>query len=596
MKTIFLSLSFILIMKMNLLSQIVVGFCPPDTINKMSQRASIDVAVDLAVLPPPVSPPPYFNPADSFRMVYWVHGMNGSSGSWTRAATASSSHLLLGDIPGFEPRKIFSYQPDYSNAQVDLNAAAQALDPQLIKDSRLPSNYPDSASFVIAHSQGGIVTRTLLRLNELNHLEPKFGGFATFGTIHRGAVGLTGNNRTLSYKFFERAALDLAEGYLTEYDLNFYRPIDKFNKGYIAYLFNISVNIPHKDSIKSFIRKQFASNPITDQNGLLLSLLRSKIESGIATELQVGSASLNTLNSYDPKVKGAVAFYGVKNTYVREYPDGRTPLKVEPVWSLFNYFIFDPNASEYFQANQDWMFAERVRNAQLDYLETMNQNDIVRSILEGISCWPDFNCKCPPPMMDIWSKFDVSKNFNDKICKKVNRRKKARQLGEIIDAYRVGYMWFDRANNLWETAMGARGQEITSYTVCKIPIRNKVTGQLSEFKYVPLPNIPCGTNQQDNLMPFPDWNVWETAGLWTSSTEYITKIYYKENDGVVLAESARDLPFRTHDMLLPDGTDVSKMNDSSHMQMRNDENLKVALNHLFNGHVGDFFYTKPITP
>ena len=77
--------------------------------------------------------------------------------------------------------------------------------------------------------------------------------------------------------------------------------------------------------------------------------------------------------------------------------------------------------------------------------------------------------------------------------------------------------------------------------------------------------------------------------MWHENFEKIIK--KKEYDGAVLAESARDLPFRTHNMIY-DNLDVSKMNGSSHMQMRNDERLKDALNHLFNGHVGDFFYTK----
>jgi len=32
------------------------------------------------------------------------------------------------------------------------------------------------------------------------------------------------------------------------------------------------------------------------------------------------------------------------------------------------------------------------------------------------------------------------------------------------------------------------------------------------------------------------------------------------------------------------------------MQMRNDNNLRIALNHLYDGHVGEFFYTKPLIP
>ena len=36
------------------------------------------------------------------------------------------------------------------------------------------------------------------------------------------------------------------------------------------------------------------------------------------------------------------------------------------------------------------------------------------------------------------------------------------------------------------------------------------------------------------------------------------------------------------------------MDGSGHMQMRNDDNLKNCLNHLFNGDVGRFFKTKKL--
>ena len=55
----------------------------------------------------------------------------------------------------------------------------------------------------------------------------------------------------------------------------------------------------------------------------------------------------------------------------------------------------------------------------------------------------------------------------------------------------------------------------------------------------------------------------------------------KENDGVVLAESAANLPGSQRQAI--------RMEGSSHMQVRNDENLKTHLNHLFNGDYGPFF-------
>jgi hypothetical protein len=64
----------------------------------------------------------------------------------------------------------------------------------------------------------------------------------------------------------------------------------------------------------------------------------------------------------------------------------------------------------------------------------------------------------------------------------------------------------------------------------------------------------------------------------------------KENDGVVLAESAKNLPCATDQpvRVFPQGQGWA---GSSHMQVRNDKGIKDALNNLFNGQYGYFFQT-----
>ena len=68
----------------------------------------------------------------------------------------------------------------------------------------------------------------------------------------------------------------------------------------------------------------------------------------------------------------------------------------------------------------------------------------------------------------------------------------------------------------------------------------------------------------------------------------------KESDGIVLAESAMDLPCRTHKevRIYPnEGKNVTNKG-SSHMQVRNDEGIKEHLFNLFEGDYGKFFETK----
>ena len=76
---------------------------------------------------------------------------------------------------------------------------------------------------------------------------------------------------------------------------------------------------------------------------------------------------------------------------------------------------------------------------------------------------------------------------------------------------------------------------------------------------------------------------------------FVPSITYKpENDGVVLAESAMDLPGATHSPveIYPNkNSTVDIEKGSSHMQVRNDAGLKKALNDLFNGEHNKWFRT-----
>jgi len=62
-------------------------------------------------------------------------------------------------------------------------------------------------------------------------------------------------------------------------------------------------------------------------------------------------------------------------------------------------------------------------------------------------------------------------------------------------------------------------------------------------------------------------------------------ITYKDNDGIVLAESAANLP--------GSNKKVVRIEGSSHMQIRNDGNIKRELNYLFNGDTHPWFYVAP---
>ena len=110
---------------------------------------------------------------------------------------------------------------------------------------------------------------------------------------------------------------------------------------------------------------------------------------------------------------------------------------------------------------------------------------------------------------------------------KVKKKDQLSQFQAAVNAlityagYSIGLEWFNNANESWKTIIGARVQN-----------GNTVT-------------------------------------------------YKDENDGVVLAESAANLPKATHGPI--------KIYGSSHMQIRNDDGLKTHLNKLFNGDYDKWF-------
>lgn len=594
MKKIIILIHFCVIFTINMIAQTTIPpSCTPDTLNKVVLPVIPEEVQVLPPLGPPVTPPvsPVLDSSE-YRMVYWVHGMNGDESAWSRASAASSELLLAGQIPGFQPRKIISHLVDYSNVQTTLDQAAVALNGDLVVSTDLPQDYDKNKSFVIAHSQGGLTTRAHAYHQLQKGLPLKYGGFVTFGTPHRGAAALTGYNKVLGYDFFKTAALDLSAGPVQEVQ----NIINKINRNFFLRLFNKEIDVDVPEKFESLIETLLFHDPITNKNGFLLDLISNEVESGISKEMAIGSPTLTRLNAFDPGIPSA-AFYGVKKNFIHPATNDKPDLLVEPMWALMHYSLNSPNDNDYFQAYDDWMLADKAREMQLDYLLRSIQYGEVVDILEHSICisYGLFSCTCDPKTFDALDIHPLTaswaKSTKRKACRKVNKTGYIADYSLTKAKYYRGVNWVTQASTLWEIAIGGITEK-KDLTNCSCTLKNKINGSASTFSYTPVGNIPCGTNMQDNQMPFPDWTVWDIVAPWQST--YRTTIIRKEHDGAALAETVRDLPFMTDDMKDDEGNDLAKMEGSGHMQMRNDGNLKNALNHVFNGNVGDHFYTKPI--
>ncbi len=181
------------------------------------------------------------------RLVYFVHGLGGTAKAWSPVTTASES-----GVPGFPARKLKAINSEYTIFNNSVDNAARALqtnylgangDDQMAFLGIAPTEANRAKNFIIAHSQGGIVSRQLDRLYTTDALQyPRaFGGLVTFGTPHGGAQIV--NNRDAIV-----AELNLGCGVIGSAEL-----AEISNIGFLGGLFSVGLPQRFIDSICGFL-------------------------------------------------------------------------------------------------------------------------------------------------------------------------------------------------------------------------------------------------------------------------------------------------------------------------------------------------------
>jgi hypothetical protein len=128
-----------------------------------------------------------------------------------------------------------------------------------------------------------------------------------------------------------------------------------------------------------------------------------------------------------------------------------------------------------------------------------------------------------------------------------------------------GKNWLLKSNNQYKTLIGSREVKLVQTTQWECICEGS------------------GTNNQSIPVNDPKECEKYAKCYAVSSLGMVEVVTEKPTDGVVLAESAAAFPMATI------GQEMKK---SNHQQMRNDENTKAALNGVFDGAYGDYFYTK----
>lgn len=460
-----------------------------------------------------------FGPNGDIRNVYWVHGLNGDIGSWIRAANASQNNVA----PGFQARKIKSISDiTYGQSGGLLDASAQ-LESALQREQ----SGDRTKDFIIAHSQGGMVSRGLLHLNlclipKKKPEELAMGGLVTFCSPHQGAQLLSGK---AEFEILSKQmCADLADGPTLEKVANFR-------------IFGFAVNPKTLRLID-----QTVDSACMGFSDIIIPYVLNKQTPNITKDYEVGAKILNQINgcldgNTELEKFPKVAFYGVE-------PKEKLLLRT------VKYFIESCNSSSYFEANEDYSlidsFQKNYNKYYAKYIEWKNKYEDREREYHENKCYTSIRYYIPPcPHLRKLRQNDMT----------------------VRDAYLRGVRFLESMDDKYKVIIGALKFSTTTKMFC-------VCEGVSEFSkdLITDPSqCPAKKRGQRELM------------LCRDIEEVTVNRLELDSDGVVLASSASNLPGATFS--------PQEMWNTSHMQARNNAALKEGLTKLYSGGTDPFFYT-----
>lgn len=128
------------------------------------------------------------------KIVFWIHGLAGNQSSWGHVYHATRFQGS-NPIPNYPERILYGINKDYTaeeqfdffNATINYGQTLKVI----LQNSPFPG-IDSSKRFAIAHSQGGLMGRSLRYMSQSNHpnvnVHNLFTGLATFGSPHQGAA------------------------------------------------------------------------------------------------------------------------------------------------------------------------------------------------------------------------------------------------------------------------------------------------------------------------------------------------------------------------------------------------------------------------
>jgi hypothetical protein len=519
------------------------------TYNIKGQIVKIEKKTEPVVVPPPPtiinedlnSVPPL---PTGDRIVFWVHGLGGDQFSWDKAAENTA-----------DVYKITSLQNTLDYSTNSLSGAGQVLQNTI---DGLSNNFsplleiedPGNSNFIIAHSQGGLVSRAAYRrYDSLDFIDERsFGGIVTFGTPHQGTQII--NNVPIFLDFINNSCNVLTAGPLKE----------AWNGNWFLSFFSTEGLENKIHSVCELVSSK------------IIPFMLNDYLTPITSDYSVGSEYLADLNQYDSDMDELseegifkVAFYGAEEE----------PVVWRTVYSLLN----NVNAEEAFHADADSSIILKANSNQNKYyIKYMAYNNLIG--LTATECYNIIGAEAFIPNWNIYACNPENLNYqyneygyfisNQVVWYPYNLSK----IAENTIAYYYGWQWWIEAEETYLSLIGAVDYQIAG---CHCDCLEKYGNDPTPYEV--LHSIDCDDNC-DNFMnnPPPNTNVIHC------DYAIVYEKYIKPNDGVVLIESAQDYPGANN------GSD-NLMTNTNHLQMRNNSETHEKLQSLLSGNDGLFFDT-----
>ncbi len=499
-------------------------------------------------LGPPVYPPPVaFGPTgQEKRIIHWVHGLAGNVDSWATAGSATEIGADIftnadievttpsGQTFNYPARKVQSELHTYN--ETNINAGITSLR-TTINGVSVDAGHTYDRDFIIAHSQGGIVSRGLDAYLSNDPLAGprRFYGIATFSTPHGGARILNSRNEGLINDMIG----DLCTSVLTTKLAEVLEERGMLN----LFIDQASSN----DSIQ-----KFCNSGGTSLAGIFLSSL-SDPKTLSASYLE-GAEFVKNLNEVgNPDVYKA-AFASI------EYADsdGNSAHPKQLLWRMLSSFDTASGADP-FSADPDDSRVETMNEIMADWQAQYNFYDGMTSGL--------FNNHCEA--------YDFI--FNPIGCIAINIE--YNNLIDQRDTYREALEWINGVDDQWATIIGAR-------TTVMLPVSQSNECQCNQWTTGGqlLNTVSYFLDNPEDCSSYDSGAYNESAPFYTSCAIVPTlQVNWHESDGAVLLESQKAFPGVLETMRL------EKMN---HFQVRNSSETARGLNALFNGTIEEDIFTQ----